>query len=110
MPEDPLCAWFLFRSGLPQKRLREGIGESGYRDVKRGIESGRFALDNHEAAATLLSGALIGALAERLEGKLADSDLDDAVEYLLRLLGVPPDEARHIAHGPLPELDADGIG
>jgi hypothetical protein len=32
------------------------------------------------------------------------------VEYLLRLLGVPPDEARHIAHGPLPELDADGIG
>ena len=109
MPEDPLCAWFIFRSGLPQKRLREGIGESGYRDVKRGIDSGRFALDNHEVAATLLSGAVIGALTERLERTLTDSDLDDAVEYLLRLLGVPLDEARDIAHRPLPELDADGI-
>ncbi len=107
MPEDPLCAWFIFHSGLPQKRLREGIGESGYRDVKRGIESGRFAIANHRAAATLLSGALIGALAERLEGKLSDCDLDDAVEYLLRLLGVPPDEARDISHPPLPELAPD---
>ncbi|MCP5068338.1 MAG: TetR/AcrR family transcriptional regulator [bacterium] len=104
MPEDPLCAWFLFHSGLPHKRLREGIGESGYRDVKRGVESGRFKLDNEAAAATLLSGALIGALSERLEGKLTDSDLDDTVEYLLRLLGVPPDEAQDIAHRPLPEL------
>jgi AcrR family transcriptional regulator len=109
MPEDPLCAWFIFRSGLPQKRLREGIGESGYRDVKRGIESGRFALDNQETAATLLSGAVIGALAQRLECSLTDSDLDDAVEYLLRLLGIPLDEARDIAHRPLPELDADAI-
>jgi AcrR family transcriptional regulator len=108
MPEDPLCAWFIFRSGLPQKRLREGIGESGYRDVKRGIESGRFALDNHEAAATLLSGAVIGTLTERLERRLTDSDLDDSVEYLLRLLGVPMVEARDIAHRPLPEFDTDG--
>jgi len=107
LPEDPLCAWFIFRSGLPQKRLREGIGESGYRDLKRGIEAGCFSVDNQEAAAALMSGALIGALAERLERTLTDPDLDDAVEYLLRLLGVPADEARDVAHRPLPALDAD---
>ena len=109
MPEDPLCAWFIFHSGLPQKRLREGIGESGYRDVNRGIESGRFAIDNPKAAATLLSGAMIGALSDRLEGTLDDSDLDDAAQYLLCLLGVYPDEAREIAHRPLPEFDTDGV-
>jgi AcrR family transcriptional regulator len=107
MPEDPLCAWFVFRSGLPQQRLREGIGESGYRDVIRGVESGRFSLDNRSAAAALLSGAVIGALAGRLEGTLSDADLDDAVEYVLRLLGVAVDEARDIAHAPLPALDPE---
>ncbi len=103
-PEDPLCAWFIFRSGLPQQRLLEGIGESGTRDVGRGIESGRFALANAEAARSVLGGAMIGALSGRLEGALDDADLDDAVEYLLRLLGVPAGEAREIAHGPLPPL------
>jgi AcrR family transcriptional regulator len=104
MPEDPLCAWFLFKSGLPQQRLREGIGESAYRDVSRGVETGRFALDSLPAAAALLSGAVIGALAARLEGTLSDPDLDDAVEYVLRLLGVPAEEAADIAHAPLPQL------
>jgi AcrR family transcriptional regulator len=106
IPEDRLCAWFIFRSGLPQQRLREGIGESGYRDVSRGIETGRFSLVNEAAAASLLSGAVIGALSGRLQGTLEDADLDDAVEYLLRLLGVPAAEAREIAHRPLPPLPA----
>jgi hypothetical protein len=47
---------------------------------------------------------MIGALSGRLEGSLDDADLDDAVEYLLRLLGVPTGEAREIAHRPLPPL------
>jgi AcrR family transcriptional regulator len=106
MPEDPLVAWFIFRSGLPQKRLREGIGESGYRDLHRGLETGRFVLENTEAAAALLSGAVIGTLGGRLEGTLEERDLDDAVEYMLRLLGVPVGEAVDIAHRPLPALEA----
>ncbi len=105
-PEDPLCAWFIFRSGLPQQRLLEGIGESGTRDVSRGSESGRFAVANEAATGSLLGGAMIGALSGRLEGTLDDDDLDDAVEYLLRLLGVPTGEAREIAHRPLPPLSA----
>jgi AcrR family transcriptional regulator len=106
MPEDPLCAWFIFRSGLPQQRLLEVIGESGQRDVGRGLESGRFAIANQAAVRSLLSGAVIGALSGRLEGTLDDVDLDDAVEYLLRLLGVPSAQAKEIAHRPLPPLEA----
>ena len=51
------------------------------------------------------SGAVIGALSGRLENALSDADLDDAVEYLLRLLGVPIAEARDVAHRPLPAMD-----
>ena len=75
MPEDPLCAWFIFRSGLPQQRLLEVIGESGQRDVGRGLQSGRFAIANPAAVRSLLSGAVIGALSGRLEGALDDVDL-----------------------------------
>ncbi len=107
IPEDPLCAWFVFRSGLPQKRLLEGIGESGTRDLKRGMETGRFALANQEAGGALLGGAVIGALGGRLENRLGDTDLDDAAEYVLRMLGVPRGDARDIAHRPLPPLDED---
>ncbi len=104
MPEDPLCAWFIFRSGLPQQRLREVLEESGRRDVGRGQAAGRFAVTNEAATSSVLSGAMIGALSGRLEGILDDDDLDDAVECLLRLLGVSAGEAREIAHRPLPPL------
>ena len=104
IPEDPLCAWFIFRSGLPHERLREGIGESGARDFERGIERGRFVIANRETAASVVGSAVIGLLSRRLHGKLDDTDLDESVEYLLRLLGVPVDEAADIAHRPLPPL------
>jgi len=38
---------------------------------------------------------------------LDDGDLDDGVEHLLRLLGIPVDEAAEIAHRPLPALPAE---
>jgi AcrR family transcriptional regulator len=104
IPQDPLCAWFVLRSGLPYERLLEGIGESGSRDVARGIAAGRFAVHNPEAGSTLLVGSLIAVISARVDGKLGDEDLDDAVEYALRLLGVPAVEARDIAHLPLPAL------
>ncbi len=104
IPEDPLCAWFVLRSGLPYERLLDGIGESGARDVARGVAAGRFAIDNSAAGSTLLVGSSLAVISARLDGKLRDEDLDDAVEYALRLLGVPTLEAHEIAHRPLPSL------
>jgi len=110
IPEDPLCAWFVLRSGLPHDRLLDGIGESGTRDVARGVAAGRFAIDNPAAGSTLFVGSLIAVISARVDGKLRDEDLDDAVEYALRLLGVPAAEARGIAHRPLPPLPEDSGG
>jgi AcrR family transcriptional regulator len=104
IPEDPLCAWFVLRSGLPYERLLDGIGESGTRDVARGVAAGRFAVDNPAAGSTLFVGSLIAVISARVDGKLRDEDLDDAVEYALRMLGVPAVEASDIAHRPLPSL------
>ena len=110
IPEDPLCAWFVLRSGLPHDRLLDGIGESGTRDVARGVAAARFAVDNPVAGSTVFVGSLIAVISARVDGKLRDEDLDDAVEYALRLLGVPAVEARDIAHRPLPLLPEEPDG
>jgi AcrR family transcriptional regulator len=110
IPEDPLCAWFVLRSGLPYERLLDGIGESGTRDIAHGVAAGRFAVDNPAAGSTLLVGSSIAVISARVEGKLRDEDLDDAVEYALRLLGVPAVDARGIAHRPLPSLPEESGG
>jgi hypothetical protein len=49
-------------------------------------------------------------ISARVDGKLRDEDLDDAVEYALRLLGVPAVEAQGIAHRLLPSLPDESGG
>lgn len=107
---DPLCTWFVLHSGLPHERLYEGVGESGARDVLRGVEAGRFHIGNHEIVRLLLSGAFIAVLHAHVTKKLAAGDLDDAVEHLLRLLGLSAAEAHDIAHRPLRPLPAGRHG
>lgn len=102
--DDPLCCWFVLYSGLPHERLAEGMGESGIRDTLRAIEAGRFRVDNHQVMRLLLSGAFVAVAGARVEGKLDDNDLDDAVEHLLRMFGLDANEAHEIAHRRLRRL------
>jgi hypothetical protein len=101
---DPLCSWFVLHSGLPHQRLYEGLGESGMRDARRGVDAGRFQIENPDIVRLLVSGAFIGVISAHVDRRLSNHDLDDAVEHLLRLLGLRPAEARDIAHRPLRPL------
>ncbi len=98
---DPLCSWFVLHSGLPHQRLQEGVGESAMRDAAHGVEVGRFHIENPEIMRTLVSGAFLAVMSARVEGRIDDEDLDDAVEHILRLLGVSVEEAGVLAHEPL---------
>jgi AcrR family transcriptional regulator len=105
--QDPLCIWFMLRSGLPYDRLQEGMGASYVRDLLRGIDAGRFHIPNPEVVHTVMAGAVIALIGARVGTTLDDADIDDAVEHLLRLLGVPRTEAHSIAHRRLRPLPAD---
>jgi AcrR family transcriptional regulator len=107
LADDPLCRWFVLYSGLPHERLSDGMGESGVRDTLRAIEAGRFNVDNHQVMRLLLSGAFVAVASARVEGKLDDRDLDDAVEHLLRMFGLNVSEAHDIAHRRLRRLPRD---
>jgi AcrR family transcriptional regulator len=98
IPSDPLCRWFVLHSGLPVDRLHEGFGHSAMRDVRRAVEAGRFHVSNTEVVRQLVSGAFIAILTACVEGRLHERDIDDAVEHVLRLLGLDRAEAHRIAH------------
>lgn len=105
---DPLCAWFVLHSGLPHERLLEGLDTSGMRDVRAGIEAGRFRITNARVLRPFLSGAFIAVAGARIAGQLGDTDLDDSVEHMLLLLSLSKAEAHDIAHRPLRPLAGTG--
>ena len=102
---DPIWAGFTVQSGLSEEQMAAGLGHRLVRDIQRGMERGRFP----RADVTLLSHALGAAVSVVMRGKLrgrlgADAD-EDLAALVLRMLGIPPDEARTVAARPLPPVD-----
>jgi len=107
IPADSLCKWFVMHSGLPHERLYEGMGESGMRDAARAMAARRVPEGNVEVLRALVLGAFLAAMTARIEDRIDDAGLDDAVEYMLRMLGLEADEACELAHRPLSPLPPD---
>ena len=97
------CA-VLVRHGMHYMEAEDGVAPRLLRDIQAGVAAGRF----RDAEPRLLRAAVSGAVLATLQMALTHPDLvDDAacdqlVEQLLCLLGVLPDEARELAHAPLP--------
>ncbi|MBW2245213.1 MAG: hypothetical protein JRH01_24845 [Deltaproteobacteria bacterium] len=80
------------------------LGAYGRRDIRRGIESGRFQCDDLEVALTMLGGGIEALLRRRLLGDLPrEADIIFAADSL-RLLGVSREEAAAIAAEDLAEI------
>jgi AcrR family transcriptional regulator len=82
-----------------------GLAPRALRDIKAGVDVGRFQVDDPELALATAGGALLG-----LGILLRDNpDRDDAraadivTENLLRLFGLGADEAHVVCHRPLPD-------
>ncbi len=79
-------------------------------DITAGVRAGRFSIDDAPLALALAAGALLG-LGKLLqdEPERDDSQAADRVtEDVLRLFGLPADEAHEICTRPLPDLDDAG--
>jgi AcrR family transcriptional regulator len=82
-----------------------GLAPRALRDIKAGVDAGRFRVDDPELALAMAGGALLGL------GKLLrdNPDRDDAfaadtvTESVLRLLGLSPEEAHEVCQRPLPD-------
>jgi AcrR family transcriptional regulator len=103
--QRPQESEILLANGLALLSSERGLAPRALRDIKAGVEAGRFHIDDPELALAVAGGALLGL------GKLLrdDPDRDDAraadavTENVLRLLGLSVDEARAVCQRPLPD-------
>lgn len=95
----------LLANGPALLSSERGLAPRALRDIKAGVEAGRFQIDDPELGLAMAGGALLGL------GKLLrdDPDRDDAraadtvTENVLRLFGLSADEAHAVCQRPLPE-------
>ena len=95
----------LLANGLALLSSDRGLAPRALRDIKAGVDSGRFSVDDPELALFMAGGALLG-----LGRLLRDNpDRDDAraadsvTESVLRLFGLSAEDARAVCQRPLPD-------
>ncbi|MGX1546230.1 TetR/AcrR family transcriptional regulator [Streptomyces adustus] len=92
--------------GLAHIHAPSGLSPRALRDLEIGITAGRFTCTNPTIALSALGGTLLSLVALRLARPDLDGDeaASDLAEMALRMLGVPPDDAREVTRRALPDL------
>ena len=104
---DEAWGWFLVRTALTRTGgLRGGLGARLARDIRIGLERGRFKANDPLAAMLAAGGAILAIIAGRLQGDIGDDAPERAATVVLSLVGLRAKEAAKIASRPLPAIAA----
>jgi AcrR family transcriptional regulator len=103
--QRPQESEILLAHGMGLLSSERGLAPRALRDIKAGVDAGRFEIDDPELALAMAGGALLGL------GKLLRDDpgrddahaADTVTENVLRLFGLGADEAREVCRRPLPD-------
>ena len=99
---DPDWGWLLLRLDVSHSVLLAAVGPYARRDLRNGIRAGRFNVPHELVALYAMGGALLSVMRAVLDGAAPkDADIHHA-EGVLRLLGLPADEAAEVARRTLP--------
>lgn len=105
---NPTLSKVLLADGLGLVSSERGLAPRARRDIEAAASAGRFQVRDSELAMTIVAGTALclGRLLhdnpERDDAEAADQVTED----LLRMFGLPADEAAEICRRPLPSLDA----
>lgn len=105
LAEPKLLAPLLSR-GSELLLVQRGLREIALEDLTTGVEQQRFAPLDPEVHLVVVGGALLGLvrLLSTQPDRVDDDTIDAVAAAVLRLLGVPADEANAISSRPLPSL------
>lgn len=101
---DPVWGWFVVRLGIAQEGLLKALGPRASRDIQIGVDSGRFDVSDVPLASAMTFGSLLAAMHSYLDTEDAQDPSSRYAENLLRMVGIPAEEARRVASLPLPPL------
>jgi len=99
---DPEWGWLLVRLPLPHTILAAVLGDDAEADLRDGIATGRFDVEDLSVALHASGGALLGSMALMLTGGGGPELEGMHAAGVLRMLGLPPREAAAIAARSLP--------
>lgn len=97
----------LLVNGLDLMGSDRGLAPRALRDIAAAVAAGRFTADDPKLALAVAAGALLG-LGKLLQQEPERDDAaaaDRVTEDVLRLFGLPAEEAHQICQRPLPGLD-----
>ena len=101
---DPDWAWLLVRMDVSHNIVNMALAPLAQRDIRRAVRAGRLQVSNERIALVASGGALLAVMRAVLDGQAPkDADVHHA-EGVLRLLGLPADEAAEVARRPLPAV------
>lgn len=115
---DPLWGRFLVREGFSARGLSgRGLGTRLYRDIERGVRTGRFVASDPFISFVAVGSTVLGAIVAELELSRVPSSAQSAspsggenlpersAAMALKILGLDEEEAGRIANASLPEVD-----
>ncbi|MGW6929393.1 TetR/AcrR family transcriptional regulator [Lentzea sp. NPDC054927] len=107
----PELSKVLLHNGFELTKSGRGLAPRARRDIDAALAAGRFTVADSEMAMVVVAGALLalGQLLHAEPGRDDAAATDQVTEDLLRMLGVPPDEARDISRRPLPDVDGSQV-
>lgn len=97
---------FITYSGLPGQHILCQEEEQCLNDIQRGVQAGRFKVDDVYFTQSLVTGMVKHTTLELSKGRLKRSAMDDTAQYVLRMLGLPYLVARALAQSPMPPVRA----
>jgi len=103
---DPELARLLVRLEDAEPRFEQMVRPRAERIMRRGVETGRFRVDDESLALTIAIAGVLAAIRAALDGRVSGDAGGACAAALLRSVGIDHDEAQAIAAGPLPSLPA----
>ncbi|WP_446210275.1 TetR/AcrR family transcriptional regulator [Micromonospora sp. IBSANI012] len=104
---SPELSKVLLSNGLALAGSDKGLAPRARRDIEDGVRAGRFNVRDPELAMVIIAGAalVLGQLLHDHPERDDAAATDQVTEDVLRMLGLPPDDAHEICLRPLPALD-----
>ena len=99
---DPMWGWFIVHAAVGLPELWRVFAEQGTGDIRQGVADGRFSISCEETAMRVILASLLATMRLLLEGEAKPDAASETIECLLRMLGVPGDEARKLSRRKLP--------
>lgn len=103
----PHASQVLMRRGLDLITASQGLAPRAMRDIENAIAAGRFSVTDPELAFVATAGAslALGQFLHAQPDRDASRAADQLAADLLRMFGIPADEAEEICARALPDLD-----